>query len=194
MRSKSFGRAAIPWALAALCAGLLGISEGDSIQELDPGEAGFLVHAPPAKAPLHEQAIAVAETYLFKGLVEHNPASAAQVLLADDATRAEQGRVNATTAEAIRTQLGTSAGLKSITGIANIRWFVECDRDDVCEAVAFYDLLVNTGPLPVLISERFRVEDGLIQEIEAIFVIQTSTTPRCSAACFPPSGLGHEAL
>ena len=159
MRSFDRRAAILPWALAAVCAGLLGVSEGDSIQELGPGESGFLAHAPPAKSPLHAQAIAVAETYLFKGLVEHNPTSAAQVLLADDATRAEQGRVNATSGAAIRNQLGTSAGLKIITGIKNIRWFVECDRDDVCEAVAFYDLETNAnGPTaPVAIAERFRV-------------------------------------
>ena len=195
MRFRSLGsRTAVPLAVAVLSAGLLGIDQGDSIQELAPGQAGFLLHSPPAHGPLHEQAIAVAETYLFHGLVEHNPDSAALVLLAETATRAEQGNVNATTGAAIRTQLGTSLGLKIITGISNIRWFVECDSDAVCEAVCIYDLEVNAlGPRPpVLIAERFRVEDGLIQEIEAIFVSLTDPT-RCSGACFPPSGLGHEA-
>src|SRR5262245_1423078 len=192
-RSKSL-KTALPWALAALSAALLGVSEGDSIEELGPGKAGFLAHAPPALGPIHAQAIAVAETYLFKGLVEHNPASSEEVLLADDATRAEQGRVNATSADQIRTALGTGAGLKIITGIKNIRWFVECNRDVVCEAVAFYDLEVNAnGPAPpVLIAERFRVANGLIEEIEAIFVIHGDAT-RCSGACFPASELGHEA-
>lgn len=191
MNFRSRGiRTAVPLAVAVLSAGLLGINEGDSIQELGPGQAGFLVHAPPAKGPLHAGAIAVAETYLFHGLVEHD---GDQVLLAGDCHRTEQGRSTGDNAAQIRASLESPA-LRVVSGISNIRWFVECNSDAVCEAVAIYDLEINAfGPRPpVLISERFRVEDGLIQEIEAIFVIQTNPT-LCSGACFPPSGLGHEA-
>ena len=47
MNFRSRGiRTAVPLAVAVLSAGLLGINEGDSIQELGPGQAGFLVHAP----------------------------------------------------------------------------------------------------------------------------------------------------
>ena len=45
---------------------------------------------------------------------------------------------------------------------------------------------------PVLISERFLVEDGLIHEIEAIFFVQESFD-NCSGACFLANELGHEA-
>src|SRR5215475_11409590 len=91
-------------------------------------------------------------------------------LLADDCHRTEQGRSTGDSAAQIRASL-ESAPLQVITGIANVRWFVECDRNDVCEAIAIYDLEVNAfGPRPpVLITERFRVEDGLIQQIEAVF-------------------------
>ena len=58
-----------------------------------------------------------------------------------------------------------------ITGIRNVRWLVEGDQ-----AVAFYDLDVTTSDRPVLISERFRVVDGLITEIEAIFHAQSEVT------------------
>jgi hypothetical protein len=51
-----------------------------------------------------------------------------------------------------------------------VRWIVEGDQ-----AVAFYDLLVTTSDRPVLIVERFRVVDGLITEIEAIFHAQPPT-------------------
>jgi len=184
------GRFGIGLGLAALSLALLGVSEGDSIQDLGPGESGFLAHAPPAKAALHAQAIAVAETYLFHGLVEHDGDA---VLLADDCHRAEQGSSTGDTAAQIRASL-ESAPLQVITGIANIRWFVECDGNDVCEALAIYDLEVNAfGPRPpVLIAERFRVEDGLIHAIEAIFFTQPNST-RCSGACFSDPGLGHSA-
>jgi hypothetical protein len=166
------------------------VEEGDSTQTLGPGEAGFLAHAPPAHGPLHQQAIDVAETYLFHGLVEHD---GDLVLLADDCHRTEQGRSTGDNAAEIRASLESPA-LAVVTGISNIRWFVECNRSAACEAVAIYDLEVNAfGPAPpVLIAERFRVEDGLIQEIEAVFVIHGSFE-RCSGACFPPSELGHEA-
>jgi hypothetical protein len=61
--------------------------------------------------------------------------------------------------------------MNMITGIRNVRWLVEGDQ-----AVAFYDLDVTTSDRPVLISERFRVVDGLITEIEAIFHAQSEVT------------------
>ncbi len=60
--------------------------------------------------------------------------------------------------------------MKVITGIRNVRWIVEGD-----EAVAFYDLDVTTSDRSVLIAERFRVVDGFITEIEAIFHAQPAS-------------------
>ncbi len=64
--------------------------------------------------------------------------------------------------------------MKVITGIRNVRWIVEDDQ-----AVAFYDLDVTTSDRPVLIAERFRVVDGLIAEIEAIFYFYSGTVGYC---------------
>ena len=50
-----------------------------------------------------------------------------------------------------------------ITGISNERWLVDGN-----EAVVFYDLHVSSLDAPVLIAERFKVIDGLIEEIEAL--------------------------
>src|SRR5262245_48011642 len=105
--------------LAGLALVLLGthVEEGDTLQDLDPGEAGFLAHAPPSKAALHAQAIAVAETYLFHGLVAHDGDA---VLLADACRRTEQGRSTGDNAAAIRASL-EPAPLQVITRIANLR-------------------------------------------------------------------------
>src|SRR5262245_40221261 len=188
---RSQRRLVLP-ALIAASAALLAfhVQQGDSVQQLDPGEAGFLAHAPPAHAPLHRQAIEVAETYLFHGLVEHD---GDRVLLADDCHRTEQGRSTGDSAAQIRASL-ESPPLRVVSGISNLRWFVECGRNSACEAVAIYDLEINAfGPLPpVLITERFRVEDGLIHEIEAVFFVHTQMG-LCSGACFPDPGLGHSA-
>jgi len=56
-----------------------------------------------------------------------------------------------------------------ITGVRNVRWIVEGEQ-----AVAFYDLDTTTSEKPVLIAERFRVVDGQITEIEALFHPQAS--------------------
>jgi hypothetical protein len=104
--------------------------------------------------------IEAAERYLFHGLVEHD---GSKVPFAPGATRIEQGRATGESGEAIRESLSLDV-MKVITGIDNVRWMVEGDQ-----AVAFYDLHVTTSEKPVLIAERFRVVDGLIEEIEAVF-------------------------
>lgn len=180
-----------------LSLGLLGfhVEQGDTVAELGPGEEGFNAHFPRGLlSPLHKQAIEVAETYIFGGLVEHD---GDKVLLAEDAFRTEQGRSTGDNAAEIRASLESDA-LKVVSGVKNLRWVVECNFDEVCHASATFDLEIDgfspPAPLlpPVLISERFRIEDGLIHEIEAIFVIQ-ETFDRCSGACFPDNELGHEA-
>lgn len=163
---------------------------GDSTVGLGPGGAGFKLHDPPARAPQHAEAIEVAEVYLFDGLVNHD-VEATRAVLADDAQRTEQGFNTGDGGDAIANSLAADAFLV-ISGINNLKWIVECAKDGSCQATSTYDLEINTfgERPPVLISERFLVADGLIQEIEAIFVIQEEFG-RCNAACFPDTGLGH---
>lgn len=115
-------------------------------------------------ATSREQLITAAEKYLFQGLVEHD---GSEVPLAPDCWRIEQGVDTGDTAAKIREQL-TAEVMNVITGLDNLRWLVEGD-----EGVVYYDLHTKASPKPVLIAERFKVRDGLIQEIEAIFAMQT---------------------
>ena len=104
--------------------------------------------------------IDAAEKYLFHGLVEHD---GSKVPLADDVVRIEQGR-NTGDGRAALVEALSTVGMGMIEAVENVRWIVEGEQ-----AVAFYDLVLNVSELPVLIAERFRVVDGLITEIEAIF-------------------------
>ncbi len=162
---------------------------GDSTVGLEPGGSGFELHDPPARAPQHAEAIEIAEVYLFDGLVNHD-VETTRAVLADDAQRTEQGFNTGDGGDAIANSLAADVFLV-ITGIDNLKWIVECAKDGSCQATSTYDLEILSGIIPpVLISERFLVADGLIQEIEAIFVIQEEFG-RCNAACFPDTGLGH---
>ncbi len=107
-----------------------------------------------------EEIIRICETYLFHGLVERDPG---KVLLAPDARRVEQGELNGATQDEISSMLAVKEP-RVIEGIRNTRWIVEGDQ-----AVVFYELETTFSPEPVHIAERFRVRDGLISEIEAIF-------------------------
>ena len=113
-----------------------------------------------------DSVIQAAEKYLFHGLVEHD---GSKVPLAEGVVRIEQGRNTGDGADGLRQALAHEV-MNVITGIRNIRWVVEDEQ-----AVAFYDLDVTTSDRPVLIAERFRVVDGLITEIEAIFFPQPAT-------------------
>jgi hypothetical protein len=189
-------------AIAALALGTLGVHEGDAGSDLDPGETGFQAHFPPALAPLHQRAIDVAETYLFHGLVEHSPESVQLVLLDPNVERWELGRctggacADPSDGDGNLRQRILGAGNQVITGIRTLRWFVECGKTGACEAIAFYDLEIDAfGPRPpVYIGERFRVENGLITQIEVVGINVFTDFTRCGAACFPESGLGHEII
>ena len=113
-----------------------------------------------------EAIIEVAEKYLFHGLVEHD---GSKVPLAENVVRTEQGHNTGDGREGLVKALSHDV-MKVITGIRNVRGIVEGDQ-----AVAFYDLDVTTSDRPVLIAERFRVVEGLISEIEAIFHGQPAT-------------------
>ncbi len=114
-----------------------------------------------------ESIVEAAEKYLFHGLVEHD---GSKVPLAENVVRTEQGRDTGAGRDGLTLALSHEV-MNVITGIRNVRWIVEGDQ-----AVAFYDLDVTTSDRPVLIAERFRVVDGLITEIEAIFHAQPATS------------------
>lgn len=113
-----------------------------------------------------EDVIAAAEKYLFKGLLERDGES---VPFAEGAVRVEQGRTTGKGRAGLVEALSHPA-MNVITGIRNVRWVVEGEQ-----AVAFYDLDVSVSDRPVLVAERFRVEDGHISEIEVIFYAQSAT-------------------
>ncbi len=113
-----------------------------------------------------ESVIEAAEKYLFHGLVEHD---GSKVPLAENVVRTEQGHDTGSGRDALIEALNLDV-MNVITGIRNVRWIVDGDQ-----AVAFYDLDVTSSDRPVLIAERFRVVDGLISEIEALFHAQTPT-------------------
>ena len=114
-----------------------------------------------------ESIIEAAEKYLFHGLVEHD---GTKVPLAEGVWRVEQGRNTGQGRAGLCEALGHDV-MNIITGVSNIRWTV-----DENEAVAFYELNTTISDRPVLIAERFRVVDGLITEIEAIFHAQAGTS------------------
>ncbi len=114
-----------------------------------------------------ESVIEVAEKYLFHGLVEHD---GSKVPLAENVVRHEQGRNTGEGREGLIEALSHEV-MNVIAGLRNVRWIVEGDQ-----AVAFYDLDTKVSDKPVLIAERFRVVDGLITEIEAVFHAQVAMT------------------
>ena len=103
--------------------------------------------------------VAVASRYL-DALVSHD---ASQIPLAPDAWRTEEGRNSGQGADDIRART-ESDQMKVISGIRDVRWYVDGDN-----AIAFY--LLDAAGATTHIAERFRVVDGLIREIEAIFFI-----------------------
>jgi hypothetical protein len=108
-----------------------------------------------------EEVIGAARLYLAS-LVSHD---ASAVPLADQVWRIENGKNTGDSAEALRKSLESQI-MHTVQSISDARWFVGGDT-----AAAFYTLHAKAGDstLPVRIAERFRVVDGLIAEIDAIF-------------------------
>ena len=106
-----------------------------------------------------QQMIEAAGRYLA-ALVSHDPA---EVPLAPDAWRTEEGRNSGRGADDIRRRM-RSEQMQVITAVRDVRWYV-----DGPDAIALY--LIDAGGATVHTAERFRVVDGLIHEIEAIFFI-----------------------
>jgi hypothetical protein len=143
--------------------------------------------ATPCTDPSSACVTAAAGKYI-NALVTHH---AADVPLAANAYRTENGMVTGTSGAAIRNDLETNAGDKAISGVRDVRWFVAGDV-----ATAFY-LMDTTAPnqptaphtTTVHLAERFKVDKGLIRQIEAVFWISPGLTPDGSGWP-PPAGEG----
>ena len=123
--------------------------------------------------------VSAATTYL-DALVSHD---ATHIRLDPNVVRTEQGHNTGSGAAAIVQSLSLPTFDESIIDKRDVRWFVDKPNH---EAVAFYILDVGAEPNPLVpfvrptvatgtvhLSERFRVDNGLITEIEAIFSVST---------------------
>ena len=118
----------------------------------------------------HRTEIISAATKYLEAIVSHDPSD---VPFAAHATRFEQGHRDCATPDEIRAALRGSA-MNVVTGMGPVRWIVEAESD---QAVALFELDLDHGGTCRL-AERFRVRDGMIEEIEAIFTIDDQ--PRAS--------------
>jgi len=121
-------------------------------------------------------------------LVSHD---GSQVPLAANAYRTENGNVTGTSGDGIRNDLNTNQGDKAISDVRDIRWFVS---GDVATAFYLFDTTLPGQPTAphtttVHLAERFKVDQGLIRQIEAIFWINPGLTPD-SSGWPPPAGEG----
>jgi hypothetical protein len=134
--------------------------------------------------------ISAATTYL-DALVSHD---ATHIRLAPNVVRTEEGHNTGTGAAAIIKSVSLPTFDEAIIDKRDTRWFVDLPDH---EAVAFYilDVAEPTPLLPFIrpttatgtvhLSERFKVDNGLITQIEAIFSI--STHPN-EGSGWPPPG------
>jgi hypothetical protein len=127
----------------------------------------------------------LAATSYLDGLVHHD---GSKVLFAPDIVRTEQGRDAGKGEALLRAKLDKEPPM---LGYANTRFTV----DRQTHQVVYYTLLrlatdesqpappPGVKPLPpvtVHLAERFRVEHGLIEEIEALFYTQSGTADGAS--------------
>jgi hypothetical protein len=120
--------------------------------------------------------IAAATSYL-EGLVHHD---GSKVLLAPGVIRSEQGHVNVRDEATLRKSLDREPAMQ---GYDDLRFVVDTESHQL----VYYTLLrlamradqappgIAPGPVTVHLAERFKVEHGLITEIEALFYTQTGT-------------------
>lgn len=106
---------------------------------------------------LRSDLIAIAETYLDAGLLQHQPE---KVLFAEHCTRWEMGYCTGSNATQLR-ELLKDAAYHGNEAIENRRWLVEGDEVD-----CFYDLHITGLPEPLKIATRFRIQNKLITHIE----------------------------
>ncbi|MBW1886210.1 MAG: hypothetical protein JRJ58_21980 [Deltaproteobacteria bacterium] len=107
-----------------------------------------------------EDLIAVANTYLQEGLMDHDPDA---VLFAEDCVRIEMGYETGGNAAQLRELLLHDA-LKANKAMRDLVWVVEEPFVDV-----WYRLELHDVEEPLRISTRFQIVEGLIQRIEILF-------------------------
>src|SRR3954454_13992607 len=138
-----------------------------------PATAGAHSTGNPCTDPSRACMIRTATTYL-DALLSHD---SRQVRLATSARRTENGKDTGDRAVAIRKSLSPPTPDEVNAGIRDKRWFTTGDQ-----AIVFYLLDTSTLPPSPLhtttthIVERFRIDVGLITEIEAIFWIDPGPT------------------
>ncbi|MCU1462823.1 MAG: cysQ [Acidimicrobiales bacterium] len=121
--------------------------------------------------------ISAAKTYI-DAFLSHD---GSKVRLAPNARRTENGMVTGTSGREIANNLSTNQGDHAIYALRDVRWFVDGDQ-----AIAYYlqDTAAPNTNAPhtatVHLAERFKVDRGLIQQIEAIFWASPGPTPESS--------------
>ena len=114
-----------------------------------------------------ESIIKIAESYLFKGLVEQKPD---EIPLADNCTRTELGLNTGNDANHLRMLLSSEA-YDNVLDCYDLNWTVEGNQ-----ACVFYKQKLRQPDIPILVATRFKIEDDLIHEIEIIPVSYTHLT------------------
>lgn len=119
-----------------------------------------------------------------------------KVPLAADAWRIEQGVNTGTSGPEIQESMSNDYFTTYVEGLRDIRWFVSSD-----EAIAYYVLDIQEAPgiESTMLAERFKVEDGLITEIEVVFAycrvpVTNASAPdgtdMCPKDASPPAPVG----
>jgi hypothetical protein len=115
--------------------------------------------------------VQVAQSYI-DALLSHD---ASGIPLADHVRRLENNKVNADGATALRQSLNKGAQYRLIRGIRDLRWFVA--GNDVF-AIYTVDAGLSTGTLASgRTFERFRIENGLITQIEVVVYTSLGKAP-----------------
>lgn len=103
--------------------------------------------------------IAACESYIFDGLRDQKPD---KVRLAEHCVRTELGMVTGRDAEHLRRVLGSYV-YDCVLECYDLNWVVEGDQ-----ACVFYKQKLTFTDLPCLIATRFKIVDGLLEEIEVL--------------------------
>jgi hypothetical protein len=163
------GRAPIPGGFASIAYGiacLLLVAVRASAQE-----------APPSCTDTSRQCLISIATAYLEAVVHHD---ASKVPFAPDVKRVEQGIYVVKGEQALRKSVGE---LPAMLGSRDTRFYV----DEQQQQVMYFTLLgmaatQNPGqrpsgePTTVHLAERFRIERGMIKEIEAMFYLEIGTS------------------
>jgi len=107
-----------------------------------------------------ETTIAIAETYIFKGLVEQQPEA---ITFAENCQRFELGMNTGRSAAHLR-ELLNSPVYDLVLECFDLNWTVEGEQ-----ACVFYKQRLSISEQPALIATRFLIRDECIHEIEILF-------------------------